>query len=425
MKNLRILFDFQLTHSAELLRQKNPKGLIFPIWSFAQSIQALTVRSAYQKLKKSQPKPIWLYSDRAYAAGDNAEAFFEYCVKSRPDIKHVFIINKNSPDAKRLQKLGSVVKVRSFEHKLLFLMADKYFLSHPEVYFTNPYGVKKSCYEDLMNIDLVFLQHGITQNDLSSWLAKDKMNFSLIITAAQKEYNSFLDAPYGYKPTNLVKCGFPRFDKLENRPANKIIIMPSWRQNLIGVEDHRTNLPGYNENFKHSEYFNFFNNLIHDTRVINSMQEHKITGEFFLHPSFEAQISDFKSNKIFKIMRPPYSYNQAFAEGNLLVTDYSSVAFDFGYLKKPVLYCQFDKQSVYSGNHIFTKNYISPETDGFGPVVYNYESAIHELLDFIKRNFKQTDKYKKHTDDFFFYHDRDNCRRLLAAVDKFDEEKTK
>jgi CDP-glycerol glycerophosphotransferase (TagB/SpsB family) len=263
---------------------------------------------------------------------------------------------------------------------------------------------------------VVFLQHGITQNDLSAWLNKKAMGFSLIVTATQKEYDSFLDAPYGYTKNNLVKCGFPRFDKLRNNPKKKIIVMPTWRQNLAGLENHKTNLRKYNPDFKNSEYCKFYNNLINDERLVKPMQEHGVTGEFYIHPSHEAQIDDFSSSE-FKIMRPPYNYNRAFAEANLLVTDYSSVALDFAYLEKPVLYCPFDRDKVYSGKHIFTKNYISVERDGFGPITTDYESTIAEILKFIKNDFKMVPKYQKRAQKFYFHHDRKNCERLLKAVE--------
>ena len=41
----------------------------------------------------------------------------------------------------------------------------------------------------LMDKDYVFLQHGITKDDLSSWL-NTKKNMSLFVTATQDEYNS-------------------------------------------------------------------------------------------------------------------------------------------------------------------------------------------------------------------------------------------
>ena len=41
------------------------------------------------------------------------------------------------------------------------------------------------------------------------------------------------------------------------------------------------------------------------------------------------------------------SYQKLFNESSLLITDYSSVAFDFAYLKKPVIYLEMELQIIY------------------------------------------------------------------------------
>ncbi|MFS0655826.1 CDP-glycerol glycerophosphotransferase family protein [Bacillus sp. 179-C3.3 HS] len=39
---------------------------------------------------------------------------------------------------------------------------------------------------------------------------------------------------------------------------------------------------------------------------------------------------------------------EVFAESNLIVTDYSSSSLDFSNMRKPVVYCQFDKEEFFS-----------------------------------------------------------------------------
>jgi hypothetical protein len=118
-----------------------------------------------------------------------------------------------------------------------------------------------------------------------------------MVTAAQKEYDSFLDAPYGYTAKNLLKCGFPRFDLLETQStSSKIIIMPSWRQSLTGEINHRTNLAEYNPNFKQSDFFQFYYKLINDKKLLGAMKKKGVSGEFYLHPALAAQIDDFSSS---------------------------------------------------------------------------------------------------------------------------------
>ena len=53
----------------------------------------------------------------------------------------------------------------------------------------------------------------------------------------------------------------------------------------------------------------------------------------------------------------------------------SSVAFDFAYLGKPVIYAQFDKEEFYE-KHDYKAGYFNYERDGFGEVVYDLESTV-------------------------------------------------
>ena len=53
----------------------------------------------------------------------------------------------------------------------------------------------------------------------------------------------------------------------------------------------------------------------------------------------------------------------------ILITDYSSVFFDFAYMKKPEIFFQFDNER-YRNSH-YKEGYFSYELDGFGKVTYN------------------------------------------------------
>ena len=52
----------------------------------------------------------------------------------------------------------------------------------------------------------------------------------------------------------------------------------------------------------------------------------------------------------------------------LLVTDYSSVAFNTAYLDRPAVYFQFDREEMLRGAHVGRQGYFDYERDGFGPV---------------------------------------------------------
>ena len=62
------------------------------------------------------------------------------------------------------------------------------------------------------------------------------------------------------------------------------------------------------------------------------------------------------------------SLHPLFAKTALLVTDYSSVAFEIAYIEKPVIYYQFDAEQFYDGGHLGFGGYFDFARDGFGPV---------------------------------------------------------
>ena len=66
----------------------------------------------------------------------------------------------------------------------------------------------------------------------------------------------------------------------------------------------------------------------------------------------------------------------------LLITDFSSVFFDFGYMKKPIIYYQFDNE-LFRSNH-YKEGYFSYERDGFGPVA----TKENDLISYIKKLIK-------------------------------------
>jgi CDP-glycerol glycerophosphotransferase (TagB/SpsB family) len=113
----------------------------------------------------------------------------------------------------------------------------------------------------------------------------------------------------------------------------------------------------------------------------------------------------------------PHSYKQAFSTGSLLLTDYSSVAFDFAYMKKPVIYTQFDEKDFFEGQ-MYSKGYFSYEKDGLGPVEGGYTETIEAVVKLLEHNANMEKKYQKRVDSFFKYTDRKNSERVYKAIHK-------
>lgn len=354
-------------------------------------------------------RTIWIMLDRLEKADDNAEHFFKYCIEQKDKVKKYFVLDKNSKDFKRLKKIGPVVAYGSYKHKLLHLLSDKIISSHANEYVYNPFFTLEKYYRDLMNYDYVFLQHGITKDDLSNWLNKYNKNINLFITAARLEYNSIIEGNYNYTKDEVRLTGFPRYDNLINNDKKQILIMPTWRRSIVNHLDPQTGVIPYNEEFKKSKYFKMYNRLINDKLLLSKAKEKGYKIVFVPHPNIAQQLSDFDKND--EVLFPDYykSYQTFFNECSMLVTDYSSVAFDVAYLKKPIVYFQFDE------NHI-DEGYFEYKSMGFGEVCTDYETLLQSLIRIIDRDCKMEDMYIERVENFYGYTDSNNCKRVYKEI---------
>ena len=196
--------------------------------------------------------------------------------------------------------------------------------------------------------------------------------------------------------------------------------MPTWRLKYANDIDKKSNIRKYFIGFKNTDYYNFYNNLINDKKLLAKMQEKGYKGIFVIHPSHLANSIDFKENNTFEVIKSNADYSKIFNYSSLLITDYSSVAFDFTYLNKPVLYTQYDKKDFFE-NHTYKEGYFSYENNGFGPVIYDYEKTVEEIIKFIENDCKIEKKYQERINKFYKYHDQNNCKRVYEEILKLKD----
>ena len=373
------------------------------------------IRKKAEELKSG--KPIWLIYDRTEKGDDNGEALFRFLMNcdEAKDINIFYAIAKDCEDYDRIKHYGPVIDMESEEFKIYFLAADKVISSQWAMWALNPFGKDSPYVQDMFGHDFVFLQHGITKDDVSDFGNKTKRNLRMFVTALRAEYDSIVNGHYGYTEREVKLTGFPRFDKLEDKREKLIVVMPSWRGNLNLEPEMTKSGFKYSESFRDSEYFNFYNNLINDKDLLKAMQIAGYKGTFCIHPNFAKQTGDFFENEIFDIKEIPFSYQEMFSKGALMVTDYSSVAFDFAYMKKPVVYSQFDRDTFFEG-HTYSEGYFSYEDNGFGPVCYDYDSTVDNIIGFIENDCKEPDQYRERVEKLFAYTDRNNCRRVFEEI---------
>lgn len=386
--------------------------------------KAVFARIAYMILKKMKRKPLWLISDRIMKADDNGEAFFRYMQEYRKEIKSVFVLSKDSVDFERMKKIGPVVENLSWKHKMLFLLCDYNISSHADAITINPFPGYDGGVKDVLSQErFIFLQHGVTINNISGWLNRYNKNIYGFVTTANPEYSSILDWDYFYGPHNVWFTGFPRFDRLYHDEKKYITIMPTWRRYLMQGVDNQTGIWSLTPNFNESNYCCFYRNLLNHPKLIVAVAQFGYKLRFLPHPTLQPYLSVFEIGNDVEILSLDMKYRQVYAESDLVVTDYSSACFDFSYLRKPIIYCQFDKEEFFSGGHVCTKGYFDYEQDGFGEVEYDLKGTVDRIIEYMENGCQLKQKYRERIDKFFAFNDQNNCQRVYEEIVKLEEQR--
>jgi CDP-glycerol glycerophosphotransferase (TagB/SpsB family) len=379
-----------------------------------RKFKSILIRLFYFILRPFKRREIWIFSDKLTEAGDNGEVFYKYVSKKDIAAKKYFLINKDSPHFDRINKIARTLEFTSLQYKLLFLLSDKIISSQASNFVVNAFGSSQKYYNDLYNHKFIFLQHGVIKHDLSSWLNRIDKNIDLFVTSAEPEYKSILENDYFYTKEEVKLTGLPRFDKLDNKPQKQILLMPTWRKYLSTPMDKHGKRRS-DESFIESEYYQRYNSFINDPKLLELLSGYNYKLKFCLHPGLIQNAPFFEENSFVSIPKEICNYSEEFSKSRLLITDYSSVEFDFAYLRKPIIYFQFDYDEFFN-LHTVQKSYFDYEKDGFGPITTTNRVLIESLRTNFEHNFKLENKYKGRIDSFFKYRDKGNCERVYSKL---------
>ena len=364
-------------------------------------------------------KPIWIYYDKLYKAGDNAEYLFRYCMEKHPEANCYYIINKTASEYSNLKKKYGkhIVVFNSIRDRLAVLNAQIVFATHATVWgFCGFNPMLRKQFKHLLKADVVCIQHGLTIQNIAQYQNKLKDNTQRYFCASKYEISNLERSIYGYNKEELCLTGSPRYDGLKNNDKKQILIAPTWRRNIVITGNKMGTAKSYNPEFKHTKYFEIYNHLINDSRLIKKAKSYGYKIVFLIHPTLSSQVEDYDKNEYLSIIPAvsDVSYEKMLTESSIMLTDYSGIQFDFAYMKKPVLYYQPKELPPQ-----YTEGVYQYETMGFGPIIQEYDELIDTLCLYIENGCKMNDIYINRVDDFFAYTDYSNCERVMDEITKW------
>ena len=351
-------------------------------------------------------KHYWLISERGDDARDNGYWMFKYLRENRPEINAVYVIDPQSVDAPKVYTLGKTLKKGCLKHWLIFIAADVRMSTHLFLFAPAPYAgqwIKRHHTKHPINVDL---QHGITHNRFPSTY-KEVNGCDLYICGAKPELD-WVIKEFHWDNRSAVYTGFARFDGLHDiKTKNQILIMPSWRTDLRGLSE---------EDFKQSAYYKHWHGLLTNPELNKLAKENDLEVVFYIHYSLKqyAHLFDTGNSRVRCTRFEESDVQQLLKESALLVTDYSSIFFDFAYMHKPLIYYQFDYEDFYSKH--YEHGYFDHTRDGFGPVARKETEIIQLIHSSIRSGLQLHRPYEARVESFFPLHDVHNCERIFDAI---------
>lgn len=385
----------------------------------ARRIERLAATAPVRKMFKNA----WVLMDRNANANDNAEHLFRYLRKSRRDINAWFVLSPDSDDYRRLKSEGyrRLVPFGSLRWKLLTLNAEYVLSSHAERYVYLPFKRSKP-----WDWKFIFLQHGVTKDDLSRWL--NPKPIAGLITATTTEYASIAGngSPYRFSPHEVALTGFPRFDRLRAVAAKAersggvklLLVMPTWRHYVVGEVKSGTGEHILSDAMLNSEFLAAWKATLHSEELLRTASALGAKIVFVPHPNLVDYIDAFDVPSHVEVRTYANSNIQdMLAAAALVLTDYSSIAFDAAAIRRKVVYYQFDRETVFSGAHTTRPGYFDYDDHGFGPIAIEPE-GLAQTLELATRDEPEAWKsYFDRADETFGVAKGSNSRRVVDFVE--------
>lgn len=348
-------------------------------------------------------KKIWIVGELPYKAQDTGYHFFKYMREKHPNRRVYYVMDWTSKEYKNVNKYGNILPFKSTKHILYTLVATRIIGSHHPDYI---YPLRSEEFKSKVKGKKVFLQHGVmgTRNS-THFYGSGSIAFEtdLFIVSSDFEKQMIIN-DFGYDPSVVKVTGLSRFDRLFDKKSQlkrQILIIPTWREWLTREDK-----------FLASEYFDRYNKLLHHEHLLNIAKQNNIELVFCLHPNMQQYSQYFKSENIRIISQGEVNVQDLLKESAMMLTDYSSVAFDFSFLNKPVLYYQFDREKFIGekGSHL------DLDQDLPGPIAKTEEKLVKLIERYIENGLTMKRKYKLRADKFIKYKDQKSCRRIYLAI---------
>lgn len=360
---------------------------------------------------------IWVFTaGRGDSFTGNSKYFFLYCNRYYDDIRPIWI-SRDETIVRMLRSEGyQVLSADSFLAKYCLLRAKVKYISHSNQFWAYSGGC-----------ETIQLWHGNALKKMgfdkdTKWPFLVRLHRRIVsynweyfcVTSRNDPVQTFCSA-YRQRPEQMLVSGYPRndilFDKIEGfhigiendlyerirslaNEATIVAYLPTWRrafgeQTGEPITDTRLDLPTLN-------------------RLLVKNDAYLLVK---FHPQDEVDLS---TNMYDRIIELPTDFDvyPALKHVDILITDYSSIFFDFLLLDRPILFYAFDRETYMKSRGF----YFDYETITPGPIA----ESTTELHQWLEHFFNGDDGFESKRSDirdrFYENTDGNSSERLVQLV---------
>jgi len=355
-------------------------------------------------------KNITIIGERKDTAQDNSYHLFKYARENHAENNIYYVIDKKSSDYLRIKDLGNIIEYGSFKHTLYLLLCKKSINSYAEQanMYTRAYKEVVKYYPEWQKNDKIFIQHGVIGvSRVNQALNKNEYDFAVFVVSSQFEKDHIVKE-FGYSDDEVIVTGLARWDNLiDTSKGNEILLMPTWRNWIKTAEE-----------LSKSRYLRTYINLLNNSNLHQILEKNDLYLNFYPHYQTQLLLEDMPNfhNRIRVIRQGSETVQDLLKKHALLITDYSTVSFDFVYMKKPVIFFQFDYEEFYSRH--YNEGPINHKTDLFGKVCETNETLLSELNQIIDQEMQIAPVYLEKSNKFMIRTNHQHTEEIYNALYK-------
>lgn len=340
---------------------------------------------------------VLINSNNGRSFGDNPRAIFEELVHQKRRLEYV-IVSDN--DLSNSLKEENIHTVRYMSLKYLFYLAtSKYWIININAYSGSVPRKKQVFVQTWHGTPLKRIGNDIIDSRKQEKLewAKDASNWSYFISNAQIS-NANYESAFNLSGKKILAYGLPRNDRL----VNDTTIKDDFRKHRNIAKDKKIILyaPTYRDDHKPIEF---------DYELFSE----KLSDKYYLLINYHRLYQFDTKSKFDNIeVNSTLTIEECMKISDILITDYSSVFFDYSMLDKPMIFFPYDLEDYRNKNRGFYYDY---EDLVPGDICYDMGSLIDTLKkqdfmslrhskEFAKRfnaNYSQRNATKKVIDKIF------------------------